>query len=296
MTFDELHTFISLAQTKSFSRTAELLFTSQSTVSFRIRSIESQVGRQLISRTTKKIELTPAGQDFLNYALRIETLYQEGMQAVSLNNFRYKVAIGSPDSFWSNILFPALEQFFVSHKEISFNLVSDHSWILNQMIIEGKLDVGISFIPVRHPNVEYVPLAKNPFVLVAHKEMALPDERLTPQNFNQFPLIYCHWSDSFNEWFNSNYCLQSHFFEVERASLFIQMLRKQLGVGFLPMRIAKHYLNKGEMVLLDFDSSDTVPWEENYIMYNRRQGKRVLPIVDEIQKYVNEAELNYSKD
>lgn len=67
MTFDELHTFISLAQTKSFSRTADILFTSQSTISFRIRNIESQIGRPLINRTTKRIELTPAGQDFLTY-------------------------------------------------------------------------------------------------------------------------------------------------------------------------------------------------------------------------------------
>ena len=37
-----------------------------------------------------------------------------------------------------------------------------------------------------------------------------------------------------------------HFFELERASLFIQMLRNQLGIGFLPMRVAKHYLQKGE--------------------------------------------------
>ncbi len=75
MTFDELHTFISLAQTKSFSRTADILFTSQSTISFRIRNIESQIGRPLINRTTKRIELTPAGQDFLTYAMRIENLW-----------------------------------------------------------------------------------------------------------------------------------------------------------------------------------------------------------------------------
>ena len=43
MTSDELVTFISLAQSKSFSRTAELLFTSQSTISFRLRNLEAQV-------------------------------------------------------------------------------------------------------------------------------------------------------------------------------------------------------------------------------------------------------------
>lgn len=292
MTFDELHTFITLAQTKSFSRTADILFTSQSTISFRIRNIESQIGRPLINRTTKRIELTPAGQDFLTYAMRIENLYEEGMQAVSLNTFHYKIAIGSPDSFWNNILFPALERYFMEHKEISFKLVSDHSWVLNQMIIDGRLDVGISFIPVRHPNIEYVPLAKNPFVLVSHKDMVLPSDCMTPQNFNEFPLIYCHWSDSFNEWFNETYCLQSHFFELERASLFIQMLRNQLGIGFLPMRVAKHYLQKGELVLLDFESSETAPWEENYIMYNRKRENRTRPIVEEIQRYVKAAELD----
>lgn len=81
-------------------------------------------------------------------------------------------------------------------------------------------------------------------------------------------------------------------FELERASLFIQMLRNQLGIGFLPMRAAKHYLQKGELVLLDFESSETAPWEENYIMYNRKRENRTRPIVEEIQRYVKAAELD----
>ena len=58
------------------------------------------------------------------------------------------------------------------------------------------------------------------------------------------------------------------------------------------MRVAKHYLQKGELVLLDFESSETAPWEENYIMYNRKRENRTRPIVEEIQRYVKAAELD----
>ncbi len=294
MTFDDLNTFITLAQSKSFSRTADLLYTSQPTISFRIKNMEAQIGRPLIKRTTKHIELTPAGQDFLNYAVQIKQLYQEGLQAVGVNGFNYKVGIGAPESFWKNILFPALESYFLSHKEISFKIFADHSWVLNHMFIEGDLDVGISFIPVRHPNVIFEPLMKNPYVLVAHKNLAIPGHRLTPGNLSQFPLIYCYWGETFDEWFKATYCVRSHFIEVEKTWLFLRLLRNKMGVGFLPLRIAQHYLRKGEFVLLDFDHADTLPLEENYIIYNRRQIHRIQPIVDEIKRYVDINDLNFA--
>lgn len=85
MTFEELNTFITLTQTRSFSRTAELLFTSQSTVSFRIKKIEAQIGRTLFERNTRSIELTPAGEDFLFYASQLDALYREAIHTASLN-------------------------------------------------------------------------------------------------------------------------------------------------------------------------------------------------------------------
>ncbi len=286
MTFEELNTFITLTQTRSFSRTAELLFTSQSTVSFRIKKIEAQIGRTLFERNTRSIELTPAGEDFLFYASQLDALYREAIHTASLNSFNYKVSIGAPDSFWQSMLLQALADYFQANKNISFKLVSEHSALLNQMIIEERLDVGVSFIPMRHPALEYLSLAASPYVLVAHKSLHLPTDKLTPQNFSKFPLIYCDWAAPFYSWFRENYCSGSHFIELDRTWLFLQMLQNKLGVGFMPLRIAKSFLETGEFISIEFESYEMPPLEENFIMYNRKRENRILPIVDAIMEYV----------
>lgn len=288
MTFEELNTFITLTQTRSFSRTAELLFTSQSTVSFRIKKIEEQIGKTLFERNTRSIELTPAGEDFLYYASQLDSLYREAIHTTSLNSFNYKVTIGAPDSFWQSILLNALSGYFLANKDISFKLVSEHSFLLNQMIIDEKLDLGVSFVPMRHSALEYLPLSTNPYVLVAHKSLELPADKLTPQNFSKFPLIYCDWASPFYTWFKENYCIGSHFIELDRTWLFLQMLHNKLGVGFMPLRIAKPFIEAGEFISIEFEAYETPPLEENFIMYSHKRENRILPIVDVIMQYVKD--------
>lgn len=288
MTFEELNTFIILAQTGSFSRTAELLFTSQSTVSFRIKKLEAQIGRALFERSTRRIELTPVGEDFLFYATQLDALYREALHTTSLNSFNYKITVGAPDSFWQSTMLPALADYFQEKKFISFELISDHSFSLNQMMVDEKLDVGVSFIPVHHPNLEYIPLATNPYVLVAHKDLELPYDKLTQKNFNAFPLIHCHWTGSFSSWFKDSYCNGSHFIELDRTWLFLQMLQCKFGIGFMPLRMAKPFLESEEFISLEYECSETAPLEENFIIYNRKRENRILPIVDLILKYAKD--------
>lgn len=280
MTFDELSTFILLAQNKSFSRTAELLFTSQSTISFRVKKIEAQIGVPLFERNTRKIELTPAGQNFLSHAIQIQALYDQALNTSSRNSYQYKLRIGAPDSFWQNLLKTVLVEYFQNNNDISFELVSNHSFTLNEMMAEDKLDIGISFISIQHTNIEYLPLAKNPYLLIAHKDLELPYDKLTIDNVDSFNLIFCRWHYPFNEWFKENYYSGTHFIELDRVWLFIQLLQNKVGIGFMPERIAKPLLDSGEFISLSYESSDTTPQEEMFLMYNRKKKDRLLSLID----------------
>jgi len=69
--------FITLAATENYSETAEQLFTSQSTVSKQIISLEKELNTQLVDRTKRKIQLTSQGFIFLEYAKKIMANYDE---------------------------------------------------------------------------------------------------------------------------------------------------------------------------------------------------------------------------
>ena len=68
MKLQRIRYFVTLARTLSFSRTAQIHYVSQTTVSQQIRALETELGQELFARTKRKVELTAAGTVFLEEA------------------------------------------------------------------------------------------------------------------------------------------------------------------------------------------------------------------------------------
>jgi len=66
-----LQYFVAVAETRHFGQAAERLHMAQSPLSQAIRQLESHVGARLFDRTTRRVELTPAGETLLGDARRI---------------------------------------------------------------------------------------------------------------------------------------------------------------------------------------------------------------------------------
>ncbi|MGY1840210.1 MULTISPECIES: LysR substrate-binding domain-containing protein [unclassified Modestobacter] len=71
MEIRQLQYFVAVAETRHFGQAAERLHMAQSPLSQAIRQLESQVGARLFERTTRRVELTPAGETLLRDARRI---------------------------------------------------------------------------------------------------------------------------------------------------------------------------------------------------------------------------------
>lgn len=82
MDTESLKTFVTLAEYRNFSRTADALFVAQSTVTNRIAELEREVGRQLFARNKRRVTLTGEGEIYLTYARRMLELSRAGIQAV----------------------------------------------------------------------------------------------------------------------------------------------------------------------------------------------------------------------
>lgn len=292
MNLENLRTFLSLAETGNFHRTSDQMFTSQSTITFRINELEREIGCKLFDRTPRSVTLTPAGTHFRAYAQSIIDSYDTGLKTTAMvGRYEYSLSIGAPESFWTSTLLPSLDSYFQKHQDISFNLYSDNSWVINPMLLEDKLDLVISFNPIHNSKIEVIPLLKNPYILVAGSKLQLDTEMVTPSTITRLPFIHCRWGTTFDQWLAQNYKLNTHFMSVEKVSLFLHMLEKQPGIGFIPLRIAMDHLKSGALKELPFQHSETVPLEEIYIMFDRRKEKRIRPLVDAIRKYIDRIHL-----
>src|SRR5580698_6338033 len=76
-TLDQLHAFIAVAETGSFSRAAEALDRAQSVVSYTIANLEAQLGCALFERARRRPVLTEAGRAMLVDARRVELMMRE---------------------------------------------------------------------------------------------------------------------------------------------------------------------------------------------------------------------------
>ena len=77
MEMDSLRCFLEVARCKSFSRAAEALYTSSSTVSRRIAALEKEIGKSLFRRSSLEITLTEAGERLLPKAEEMLRQYNE---------------------------------------------------------------------------------------------------------------------------------------------------------------------------------------------------------------------------
>lgn len=71
MTLQQIRYFVAVSQYLSFSRAAEQQYVSQTAVSQQIKLLEEELHTQLLARSTHTVRLTPAGQIFYTYAVKI---------------------------------------------------------------------------------------------------------------------------------------------------------------------------------------------------------------------------------
>ena len=86
MDFRNLTTFVQVAELCSFTRAAENLGYSQSTVSFQIKQLENELGVQLFERIGHTVQLTDDGRDALAYAQEICRISLEMAQSPERRN------------------------------------------------------------------------------------------------------------------------------------------------------------------------------------------------------------------
>lgn len=138
----DLNAFLTVAEEKSFTRAAAKLGTSQSSLSHTIRRLETQLGVRLLTRTTRSVAPTEAGDRLLG-TLR-PALDSIGQQLSSLSELREKPAgtirITASEHAVETVLWPALEKLLPTYPDVHVELSIDSS--LTDIVTE-RFDAGV---------------------------------------------------------------------------------------------------------------------------------------------------------
>jgi len=138
----DLNAFLTVAEERSFTRAATKLGTSQSTLSHTIRRLEARIGVRLLTRTTRSVAPTEAGERLL--ATLRPALDSIGVQLASLSELREKPAgiirITTSEHAATTVLWPALEKLLPDYPDIHVELSIDSA--LSDIVTE-RFDAGV---------------------------------------------------------------------------------------------------------------------------------------------------------
>ncbi|WP_369062040.1 LysR family transcriptional regulator [Caulobacter sp. 73W] len=122
MDIDDLRTFVEVADAGGVSEAARRLGVAKSIVSRRLFRLESELGSQLLARTTRGTVLTEAGATFRDYAARISAEADVAMEAISpKGELRGRLRISAPLTFGPTHFAPALAEMARRHPQLSIH-------------------------------------------------------------------------------------------------------------------------------------------------------------------------------
>ena len=154
MDFKQLESFVAAVDEGSFSNAAERLQLSQSMVTIHIRNLEMELGTRLLNRTTRSMELSPAGRTFYGYARQMLKLNRDSIFALSRANQEVKaINIIATPYIVRYYLTDLIIQFNKRFPDVSFNFVTcPHSEILNRLQSEAA---EFAFCTMKLTNSDY---------------------------------------------------------------------------------------------------------------------------------------------
>lgn len=172
LTLQQLEAFEKVATTASFRAAAQALFVSQPALSRTIRVAEDVLGTRLFDRDTRRVELTPAGQELLPIARRILQEFDSAFSELSefVDGRRGHVTIASLPSVGVAILPRAIAALRRELPEVGFTLEEAPAAPLLKLVEQGAVDFGITVEPPPDARLRYTHLFDDPFVLVCRSD------------------------------------------------------------------------------------------------------------------------------
>lgn len=193
MDIANLHAFIIVADTASFSIAATRLRLTQPAVSKRISSLEQELNARLFDRLGRKVQLTEAGQTLLPRARRILAEVEDGRRA--LRNLSGQVTgaltIATSHHIGLHRLPPVLRIFAARYSGVRLDMRFTDSELACEAIARGEAELGIVTLPPDGQRaIVALPIWDDPLAAIVNNDHPLAGrQRVSPQVLSAHPAI-----------------------------------------------------------------------------------------------------------
>src|SRR6202043_141941 len=282
MELRQIRSFLSIAQTLHFGRTAEMIHLSQPALSLQIRALEDEIGVRLFERNRRKTALTAAGIAFREEAtgalLRLDQAVHNAKLAAKgkLGILR----IGFISTAGNEIVPTIIRQFRELNAEVEFSLRNILTIDQIQMLEAGSLDIGFFRLPIGgHSELEVVTVHREPFVLVvpsSHKLAKKKRVRLSEVSDQDFVMYERRYAPGFHDlifgMLGDAKIVPNVSQSAAEISTLISLVDAHMGVAILPVSAVKHSVAS----VIACGIADQIPMSEIAIVVSKRVQAAVV--------------------
>jgi len=250
MELRQIRSFLSIAETLHFGRTAELIHLSQPALSLQIRALEEEVGVRLLERNRRKTTLTAAGVAFRDEAAHALSHLDQAIRRAKLaaNGKLGLLRIGFISTAGSEIVPDIFRQFKELNPEVEFSLRAITTADQAQMLETGSLDIGFLRLPIgEHPALDVVTVHRERFVLVvpaSHKLAKRKKVRLSDVSDQEFVMYARTYAPGFHDLIfgilRDAGIVPNVSQTAAEISTVISLVVAHMGIALLPASAVKH--------------------------------------------------------
>lgn len=293
MDIKNLSTFIHVAELNSFTKAAEVLGYSQSTVSFQIRQLESELDTQLFERINHTIALTEKGREVLDYAHQISKLTQELEENMhNEKGVKGHIRLAMAESLCDSLLGKKFMQFRSRYPGINLKIITVGTEEMFRLMNHNEVDAVLT-LDSHIYNTEYIIAREEKagahFVAAAHAPVA-KSGRLSVQKLANQPFILTEKGMSYRRLMDEKLAAMSleiqPVLEIGNTRQICSLVEQGAGISFLPDYVTDRAVETGRLVRLDVRNFQVEVWKQ--LLYHR--DKWVSPQMKSVLQYCMEQE------
>ncbi len=252
-TFSTIPIFTAVVELGSFSEASRKLGITKSAVSKRISTLETHLGAKLIQRTTRKLSLTEAGEQYYSYIHRAKSLVNEGEDAISSLQGSPKghLKVSVPMVFGELHIAPLLSEFLRLYPDIKLNLSMDDKVV---DLVKDGLDMTLRIGALSDSNLVARKLSPCHSVLCASPGYL--EKYGTPTAINDLKQHNCLYYSYFRSGIEWTFYGPSGLerikpegnIQVNNSNVLKQLMLDDVGICQMPLFLVEHEIGNGTLI------------------------------------------------
>ena len=290
MELRNLITFTHVAELGSFTKAAEQLGYSQSTISFQIKQLEKELGCLLFERINHTVTLTERGHELVSYAHQVRALTDEFQESLKTEKeLRGHIHIVTPDSVCDDMINSHYIDFHSKYPGISVKFTTADTSVMFDMLDHNEADLIIT-LDNHSYNKDYVIAKEEPlsmhFVVSTNSRFA-GVKGLSIRDIVHEPFILTEYGQGYRRVFDKELARRSleitPVLEIGRTDIITTMVAQSNMISYLPDFVSKPLVEAGALCYLNVCDMNLDIWKQLIYHKNKWLSKSLKAVIEYIK-------------